>query len=89
MFVINTDKTFYKTGDNVEITIGSASKNITVTVQIEKNHKIIETRLVKLNNTTKTIKIPVKKEDIGGFAIKYHFVNYNYFKSGNSNYQCS
>ncbi|MFK8061367.1 MAG: alpha-2-macroglobulin family protein, partial [Polaribacter sp.] len=36
-----------------------------------------------LNNSTKTIKIPVKKEDLGGFAVKYHFVNYNYFESGN------
>ena len=39
--------------------------------------------MVKLNNATKTIKIPIEKEDIGGFAIKYHFVNYNYFESGN------
>jgi hypothetical protein len=77
LFFINTDKTFYKTGDDVILQIGSASKNITVTVQIEKNHKIIETRLVKLNNTIKTIKIPVKKEDIVCFAIKYHYVNYN------------
>ncbi|MEE9408773.1 MAG: MG2 domain-containing protein [Polaribacter sp.] len=83
LLVINTDKTFYKVGDNVEINIGSASKDMTVVIQIEKNHKIIETCLVKLSNSTKTIKVPVKKEDIGGFAIKYHFVNYNYFESGN------
>ncbi|WP_299062075.1 carboxypeptidase-like regulatory domain-containing protein [uncultured Polaribacter sp.] len=82
LFVINTDKTFYTIDDTVEISIGSASKNNTVVVQIEKNHKIIETRLIKLNNETKTIKIPVNKDDIGGFAVKYHFVNYNYFKSG-------
>ncbi|ARV07651.1 alpha-2-macroglobulin [Polaribacter sp. SA4-10] len=82
LFVIQTDKTSYKPNDVVKLQIGSASKNITVIVQIEKDHKVIETCLVKLNNTSKTIKIPVKKEDIGGFAIKYHFVNYNYFKSG-------
>ncbi|MCI2229801.1 MG2 domain-containing protein [Polaribacter sp. MSW13] len=82
LFVINTDKTFYKVDDVVAIQIGSASKNVTVTVQVEKNHKIIETRLIRLNNSTKTIKIPVNKEDLGGFAIKYHFVNYNYFESG-------
>ncbi|ARV16662.1 alpha-2-macroglobulin family protein [Polaribacter sp. SA4-12] len=82
LFIINTDKTFYQVGDVLELNIGSASKNSTVTIQIEKNHKIIETCLVKINNSTKTIKIPIKKEDIGGFAIKYHFVNYNYFKSG-------
>ena len=83
LIVIHTDKTIYNVGDFAEINIGSASKNITVVVQIEKDHKIIETCLVKLNNATKTIKIPIEKEDIGGFAIKYHFVNYNYFESGN------
>ncbi len=82
LFVINTDKTFYTIGDDVALQIGSASKNITVVIQIEKNYKIVETCLVKLNNTTKTIKIPVTKNDVGGFAIKYHFVNFNEFKSG-------
>lgn len=82
LFTINANKPFYTIGDEVEIQIGSASKNMTVVVQIEKNYKIVGTQLIKLNNTTKTIKIPVNKEDIGGFAVKYHFVNYNYFESG-------
>ncbi|MCL7763676.1 MG2 domain-containing protein [Polaribacter sp. Z014] len=82
LFVINTNKTSYTVNNIAEVTIGSASKDITVIVQIEKNHKIIETHLIHLNNKTKTLKIPVNKEDIGGFAVKYHFVNYNYFKSG-------
>ena len=82
LFVIHADKPSYQIDDIVEIQLGSASKDITVIVQIEKNHIIIETRLIKLNNDTKTIKIPVNREDLGGFAVKYHFVNYNYFKSG-------
>jgi TonB-dependent SusC/RagA subfamily outer membrane receptor len=83
LFTINTNKTVYTVNDEVEIQIGSASKNMTLVIQIEKEHKIIETQLIKLNNSTKTIKIPVNKKDIGGFAIKYHFVNYNAFQSGN------
>ncbi|WP_159951518.1 alpha-2-macroglobulin family protein [Polaribacter septentrionalilitoris] len=83
LFTINTDKSYYKIGDDVALTIGSASKNITVVVQVEKNYKIVETCLIKLSNSTKTIKVPVRKDDLGGFAIKYHFVNFNYFKSGN------
>lgn len=83
LFTINTNKTFYAFGDEVEIQIGSASKNMTVVIQVEKEHKIIETQLIQLNNSTKTIKIPVNKKDIGGFAINYHFVNYNAFQSGN------
>ena len=83
LFAITTDKSFYKIGDEVEIQIASASQNITVVVQIEKNYKIIDTYLVKLNNSISSIKVPVKKEDLGGFAVKYHFVNFNYFESGN------
>ncbi|WP_435414702.1 MG2 domain-containing protein [Polaribacter aestuariivivens] len=82
LFVINTNKNFYKVNDVVELQIGSASKDITVVIQVEKNHEIVKTQLIKLNNNTKTIKIPVTKNDIGGFAIKYHFVNFNYFNSG-------
>jgi len=83
LFKIDTDKTSYKPNEEVQLQIGSASKNITVVIQIEKNHKIVETHLMHLNNQTKTLKIPLSKKDIGGFAIKYHFVNYNYFQSGN------
>jgi len=82
LFFINTNKNNYKIGDKVELQIGSASTDMTVVLQIEKNHKIIDTQLIHLDNCIETIKIPVKKEDIGGFAIKYHFVNFNDFKSG-------
>ncbi|PQJ79239.1 MG2 domain-containing protein [Polaribacter porphyrae] len=83
LFTINTDKTFYQIDDTIKLQIGSASKDISVVVQIEKNHKIVDTKIIRLSNNTKTIQIPVTKKDLGGFAIKYHFVNYNYFKSGN------
>ena len=83
LFTINTDKILYATGDDVLVTVGSASKNITVVLQVEKNYKIISTQLIALNNETKTIKIPVHKNDNRGFAIKWHYVNFNYFDSGN------
>jgi len=83
LFFIQTDKAFYVPGDKVFLKISSASKDITVTVQVEKNHQIIKNIIVHLNNETKTIKIPIKEKDLGGFAIKYHFVNYNYFDKGN------
>ena len=82
LFVSNTNKTVYKPNDKIEIQIGSASKDVTVIVQVEKNQEIIKTELVHLSNNLKTIKIPVTKEDIGGFAIKYYFVNYNSFVNG-------
>lgn len=83
LFFINTHKNNYQPNEQVALRIGTASKNMTVTVQIEKQHRIVATHIVHLNNEIKTIYIPVEMEDIGGFAIKYHFVNYNYFESGN------
>lgn len=82
LFFYNLDKTNYNVGDNVCLQVGSASKNITIVVETEKNHKITNTQLIHLSNGVETIEIPVKKEDIGGFAIKYSFVNYNSFVSG-------
>ncbi|MDX8553180.1 MG2 domain-containing protein [Tenacibaculum sp. 1B UA] len=82
LFTYNTNKTTYKPNDIAELQIGSASKDVTVIVQIEKNHTIVNTELIHLNNKIKTIEIPVTKQDIGGFVIKYYFVNYNSFVSG-------
>ncbi len=82
LFTVKTDKNSYEANDNVELTIGSASDDITVTVTIEKNHKIVKTKIIKLSNEIKTINIPVTSQDIGGFAIHYQWVNYNTFSSG-------
>ncbi|AOW21768.1 alpha-2-macroglobulin family protein [Urechidicola croceus] len=82
LFFINTNKSTYKPNETVELQVGSASNDVTVTVTVEKNHEIVSTHFVHLDNETKTIKIPVNNEDIGGFAVKYHFVNYNSFNAG-------
>ncbi len=82
LFEITTDKTTYNIGDEAQIKLSSASKNITVTVDIEKNHKTIKTQLIKLSNNSEIIKIPVTKEDLGGFSVSYSFVNYNSYQNG-------
>ncbi len=82
LFEINTDKFVYHANEMVQLQIGSASKDISVTLEIEKQHRIVTRYIIHLNNEIKTISIPVYKEDEGGFAIKYHYVNYNSFKSG-------
>ena len=63
--------------------MGSASQDLSVVINIERDRKIISTEIVHLNNEIKTISIPVKEGDLGGFGITYHFVNYNSFQSGN------
>lgn len=82
LFEITTNKASYSIGDEAIIKFSSASKDITITVDIEKNHNIIETKLIHLSNDSKTIKIPVTKEDLGGFSINYSYLNYNGYQSG-------
>lgn len=82
LFVISTDKQSYKPSENVILKIGSASKNLFVTIDIEKDHKIIDTQIIHLENNSKFIQIPVTIKDLGGFAIHYSFSNFNAFKSG-------
>ncbi|MBE7687960.1 alpha-2-macroglobulin [Tenacibaculum finnmarkense genomovar ulcerans] len=82
LFFIKTDKKTYNIDETVCVQIGSASKDMTVIVEIEKDYKTIDTKFIHLNNEIKTIEIPVHKEDVKGFAIKYYFVNYNSFDTG-------
>ena len=82
LFSVTTDKSNYKTSENVILTFGSAAENITITVDIEKNQKIINTYIIPLSNNKKTIAIPVNKDDVGGFAVHYSCAVYNTFQSG-------
>ncbi|MCF8274795.1 MAG: alpha-2-macroglobulin [Flavobacteriaceae bacterium] len=82
LFSITTDKTSYKAGDNALISLSSASENLQVTVNVEKNHKVVNTYVIQLNNNKKHLKIPVTKDDVGGFAIHYSFAAYNSFQTG-------
>jgi uncharacterized protein YfaS (alpha-2-macroglobulin family) len=77
LFVANLDKTSYKTGDIVKLTIGSAAKDVTVTVEVEKDNKVIVTQLVRLNNSKKTISIPVLEGDLGGFKVHCSLAAFN------------
>ncbi|MDO9274428.1 MAG: MG2 domain-containing protein, partial [Lutibacter sp.] len=82
LFVISTNKEMYKPTENVVLKIGSASKNLFVTIDVEKDHKIIDTQIIHLENNSKIIQIPVTIKDLGGFAVHYSFSNFNAFKSG-------
>jgi hypothetical protein len=82
LFTVKTDKPTYKPNELVKIQLGSASKDISITVVIEKNYRIVETKIVHLTDEIKSITVPVQEKDLGGFAIHYQFVNYNSFQSG-------
>ena len=78
LFSITTDKTSYKINDEAVITLASAT-NINVTINIEKDKKIVNSYVISLNNSKQTLKIPVTSADLGGFAIHYSFAVFNSF----------
>tara|TARA_R110002050_G_scaffold42086_1_gene101643 strand:+ start:3202 stop:9312 length:6111 start_codon:yes stop_codon:yes gene_type:complete len=82
LFSITTNKSTYKVSETAVLTLASAAENLNITVSIEKNHTIIKTEVIQLNNNKKTITIPVTNNDVGGFAVRYSFAAYNSFKSG-------
>ncbi|MBP2830969.1 alpha-2-macroglobulin [Aquimarina sp. U1-2] len=82
LFEITTNKSSYSAGEEAIVKLSSASENITITVDIEKNHKIINTQLIRLSTNSKTIKIPVEAKDVGGFTVSYSFANYNDYQNG-------
>lgn len=79
---IKTEQSTHAVGDQVKLKIGTASSDLTVVLDIDKEHEIKETKVIHLSNEVKTITIPVNKEDANGFAIHYYLVNYNSFVSG-------
>ena len=82
LFQIKTDKTTYAVNETAEISIATAAKDVVVTLTIEKDHNIIETKLIKLSKNTKTIQLPIKKADLGGFVVHYSYAFANSFSSG-------
>jgi hypothetical protein len=82
LFQIKTDKESYQPGEKVKVTVFSNAEDINVTVTIEKDRKVIDTKIIRLNKNSESFTIPVTKEDLGGFAILYSYTVYNYFHSG-------
>ncbi|MFV0565660.1 MAG: MG2 domain-containing protein [Flavobacteriaceae bacterium] len=82
LFSITTDAPSYSIGETAKITFASAAENLNITVNVEKNHEVVSTQIITLNNNKKTIAVPVEAADLGGFAIKYSFSAFNSFQSG-------
>ncbi len=85
LFTVTANQHSFQAGEKVALTIGSAAKDMTVTLMVEKNHIISSTQIIRLNNNKKTIFIPVTQEDLGGFIIHYSFSAFNAFTPGSLN----
>ena len=81
LFEATLDKDSYTIGDLAQLTIGSAAKNITLTVEIEKDRKIISTQIIQLHNSKQAVSIPISDTDIGGFTAHVSFAAFNSYIS--------
>lgn len=79
LFLFETDKASYKVGDVARLKVGSASKDITITIDIDKKHKNTKTYVEHISGNIKEISIPITEDMEGGFAINGSTVNYNAF----------
>ncbi len=85
LFSIINDKSEYYPNENANITLATAAKALSVTVKVEKDHEIIKTYIVQLNNNKKSISVPITDKDFGGFSVHYSFAAFNSFQSGTLN----
>ncbi len=67
-------KTVCEPGEQAQILIGSGYKDVTVLFEIEKDHRIIESKRIRLNNSQTMLTIPVREEDRGSFYAYLTFV---------------
>ncbi len=78
---IKLDKDEYSIGEKANITFLSNAKDLTLTVTVEKNQTIVDSLIIKLNNNSKTISLPINEGDLGGYAVNYSYAFQNYYQS--------
>jgi TonB-dependent SusC/RagA subfamily outer membrane receptor len=79
LFVLETDKLSYYVGDVARVKVGSASPDMTITLDLEKEQKVTKTWVENYRNNTREFLIPVTAEMDNGFSIHASGVNMNSF----------
>ena len=76
---VSIDKETYLPNEEVLLTLNSATKNMMVSVDIEKGQRIVESFMISMKDGKSTIRIPVTKKDEGGFTIHFTTTVFNSF----------
>ncbi|MBT1707343.1 carboxypeptidase-like regulatory domain-containing protein [Fulvivirgaceae bacterium PWU5] len=77
LLIFQTDKTSYKPGEVAKVTIGSAATDVSITVEVEKNNKIVKTYTEQVSNSTKVITVPLVGTEDEGLSIHCNAVIVN------------
>jgi uncharacterized protein YfaS (alpha-2-macroglobulin family) len=76
---LQTDKEQYRIGDQVKLTLGSASSDITIVLDIECESGFVKSSVEHFSKSSRTITFPVTESMKAGFSILVSAVNYNHF----------
>jgi TonB-dependent SusC/RagA subfamily outer membrane receptor len=85
IFLVELDKNQYVIGEVAKLKIGSASSDMTITVDIEKKYKNSKTYVEHFSGNSKVLTIPITEDMEGGFTIHISGVNYNSFFNESKN----
>ncbi|HEY5747837.1 MAG TPA: MG2 domain-containing protein [Chryseolinea sp.] len=77
LLVFEMDKPSYLVGEVAKVRIGSASTDITITIDIEKNNKIVKTYVDHFSGNLREYTIQVTEGMGTGFAVHYSAACYN------------
>lgn len=67
-------KVICEPGEDAQVLIGSGYGNVYVIFEVEKNHQIVENRILNLNQEQQSIRIPVTEADRGNFFLHFTFI---------------
>ncbi len=67
-------KTICEPGEMAEILIGSSYTDVSVLYDVEKNHVVVESKRITLNDSQNMICIPVVETDRGSFYVHFTFI---------------
>jgi TonB-dependent SusC/RagA subfamily outer membrane receptor len=79
LLIFQSDKNSYKPGDVAKIKVGSAYTDAFVTIEVEKNNKVVKTLTEKLSAGTTEVSIPITDVGEGGFSIHCSAAIFNSF----------
>ncbi|MGC1242934.1 MAG: MG2 domain-containing protein [Chryseosolibacter sp.] len=79
LLIFQSDKNSYKPGEVAKIKVGSAYTAAHVTIEVEKNNKVVKTWIEKLSAGTKELTVPITDVGEGGFSIHCSAAIFNGF----------
>lgn len=77
-----TDKAEYRVGETANIKVFSNLEDITILLQPKKANGEKREYILRLNQRTETIKLPIEKSDLGGFEVHYLAIGSNHSETG-------